>query len=114
MKKIFPLVSFYGFAVLIGGLMGYATAGSKPSLIAGFGFGSALLLCAYGIKKQKYAAPYIALILTFLLDGVFTQRFLKTFRFFPSGFMSLLSLIMLVILTLHLRTLRSSPSKKKT
>lgn len=113
MKTILPFLSFYSLAVLFGGLIGYVTAGSKPSLIAGLVFGLSLFACAYGMKKQNRMAAYTALILTFLLDGFFTQRFIKSLSFLPSGLMSLLSLVILIMLTLHLRNTHSSHKVQK-
>jgi hypothetical protein len=62
-----------------------------------------MLLCAWGIGAGKKAAEYAALILTFVLDGFFTFRFAKTLKFFPAGFMSLLSLAVLIFIALKIR-----------
>jgi uncharacterized membrane protein (UPF0136 family) len=72
-------------------------------LISGGSFGLALLISAHFISKGKIAAQYFALILTFLLDGIFTYRFAKTLHFFPTGFLSLLSLAVLIMIALKIR-----------
>lgn len=103
MKRTAVIVFIYGFLIGLGGLLGFVKGGSLVSLISGGSFGLALLLTAYFILKGKRSAHIFALVLTFLLDGVFTFRFTKTLHFFPSGALSLLSLIVLIILALQAR-----------
>lgn len=103
MKATAIIMCVYGLILLIGGWMGHATSGSMPSLISGVIFGVLILLCAWGIAAGKKIAQYAALILTFILDGFFTFRFAKTLKFFPAGFMSLLSLAMLIVIALKIR-----------
>lgn len=103
MKVTATIVFVYGLLIALGGLMGYLKGGSHMSLISGASFGAALLICAYFISKGKIAAQYLALLLTFLLDGLFTYRFAKTLHFFPTGFLSLFSLAILIVIALKIR-----------
>jgi uncharacterized membrane protein (UPF0136 family) len=103
MKVTATIVFIYGLLIALGGAMGYVKGGSQMSLISGTSFGGALLICAYFISKGKIAAQYFALLLTFLLDGLFTYRFAKTLHFFPTGFLSLLSLAVLIVVALKIR-----------
>jgi len=97
MKKAGWITLFYGFIVLIGGFMGFLKAASMASLIMGGIFGVLLILSAIGMLRNKLFPAYVGLILVLLLDGFFTYRYLLTYSFFPSGFMCLLSLFVLII-----------------
>ncbi len=103
MKVTATIVFVYGILITIGGIIGFLKGNSQPSLIFGGGFGVALLISAFFISKGKIAAQYIALVLTFLLDGFFTHRFAKTLHFLPAGFLSLASLAVLIVVALKIR-----------
>ncbi len=103
MKMTATIVFVYGLLVGLGGIMGYIKGGSQISLFMGISFGIPLLVCAYLISKAQALAQYIALVLTFLLDAIFTYRFAKTLYFFPAGLFSLLSLAVLIVLALKIR-----------
>ncbi len=103
MKATATIVFIYGSLIALGGIMGHLKGGSLISLILGGSFGVALMLNAYFISRGKALAQYVALLLTFLLDGLFTYRFAKTLHFFPTGFLSLLSLAVLIMLALRIR-----------
>ncbi|HEY2810355.1 MAG TPA: TMEM14 family protein [Rhabdochlamydiaceae bacterium] len=103
MKVTATIVFAYSVLILLGGLIGHLKAGSSASLISGLCFGVALSLCAYAIAKGKILAQYLALILTFILDGFFTFRFAKTLHFVPAGMMSLLSLAVIIVIALKIR-----------
>ena len=103
MKVTATIVFVYGLLIAMGGIMGYLKGGSHISLISGSLFGIALLISAYLISKKQLAAQYVALGLTFVLDGIFTYRFAKTLHFFPAGFLSLVSLAVLIVLALKIR-----------
>ena len=103
MKVTATIVFAYGLLIALGGIMGFIKGGSQPSLISGSVFGVALLMSAYFISKGKIIAQYTALALTFLLYGIFTYRFAKTLHFFPAGFLSLASLVVLIVLALKIR-----------
>jgi uncharacterized membrane protein (UPF0136 family) len=103
MKVTATTVCVYGLLLLIGGFIGHLKAGSQASLLSGLFFGIAMLLCSYAIYRGKLIAQYIALGLTFFLDGFFTYRYAKTLQFFPSGAMSLISLAVLIVIALKIR-----------
>jgi len=96
------IVLIYALLVMGGGIFGYAKTASPASLIAGLSFGVILLIGAAGMFRKRPWGGYTALAATFVLDGFFTLRFLKTLTFFPAGFFSLLSLAMLIFLAIHL------------
>lgn len=109
MKVTATIVFVYGLLIILGGIMGYVKGCSSMSLVSGASFGTGLLLSAYFISKGKIAAQYFALLMTFLLDGIFTYRFAKTLHFIPAGFLSLFSLAVLIVIALKIRrTLRVS------
>ena len=97
MKKTAWIVLLYGSLVFIGGVIGHLKAESKASLIAGVTSGSLLLLSSLLMFKKKLSGYISAFILALLLDGFFTWRFAKTLKFFPSGFLSLTSLAVIII-----------------
>ncbi len=103
MKVTATIVFVYGLLIILGGIIGYVKGGSHFSVISGSLFGIALLVCAYLISKKHLVAQYVALGLTFLLDGIFTYRFAKTLSFFPAGFLSLISLAILIVIALKIR-----------
>ena len=92
------IVLVYAMLILVGGIIGHIKATSLASLISGIVFGLLLVGCAIALYAKKTWAPYAALIVTFVLDGFFTYRFLKTHTFMPAGLLSLLSLLVLIYL----------------
>ena len=108
MKVTATIVSIYGLLIAIGGIIGYVKAGSQASLWLGLTFGFSLMVSAYLISRGQILAQIGALVLTFVLDGVFTYRFAKTLSFFPAGLFSLLSLAVLIVIALKIkRTIRA-------
>jgi uncharacterized membrane protein (UPF0136 family) len=95
------IVLLYALIVLAGGLTGFLKAGSYVSLMAGLSFGG-LLLLSFFVFKRKWG-PYLALVITFILDAFFTQKYLQTLKFMPSGMLSLLSLAVLISLAFFIR-----------
>ncbi|ACB49787.1 UPF0136-containing protein [Crocosphaera subtropica ATCC 51142] len=88
----------YGILLLLGGIMGYVTAKSKPSLISGVLSGLLLLLSAFFQWQQISVGLILAQILTLILAIVFGIRFWKTRKFMPAGLMLGISVAMLTIL----------------
>ncbi|MDJ0660209.1 MAG: TMEM14 family protein [Crocosphaera sp.] len=89
---------FYGILLLFGGIMGYVSAKSKPSLISGVVSGLFLLVSAFLQWQQVPTGLVLAQIITLLLAIVFSIRLWKTRKFMPAGLMLMLSVAMLVIL----------------
>ncbi|MCH9613836.1 MAG: hypothetical protein SP1CHLAM54_08450 [Chlamydiia bacterium] len=82
------IVYIYAALVLVGGIMGFAKAGSWPSLIAGVIFSVFIFFSRY-----RYQIVWIA-----LLDLVFLYRLIVTMKFMPAGMMWLISTAVLLIL----------------
>ena len=88
----------YSVLLLIGGVMGYATAGSLPSLIMGTTFAVLLGIAAFGMYKGCNFSRIGATVLLAVLFVFFSYRFLTTYKFFPPGIVALLSLGLLFCL----------------
>lgn len=88
----------YGLFSFVGGILGYTTARSTPSLIAGVISG--LLLIGAGILALTgtgWAIPAAAVI-TALLVIVFVVRLFKTKKFLPAGLMVTVGVAALVVM----------------
>jgi len=92
-----PLIVYvYAVLVIIGGIIGFAKAGSCPSLIGGILGGLVLLMAGYGLSHvQAWGLP-LALILIFALLVFFAVRYARTRTLMPAGLMVILSLLALV------------------
>lgn len=92
------IVCVYAVLVIVGGVIGFVKAGSRPSLIAGILGGLALLTAGYGISRpgNVWGLP-LALVLTTMLLVFFTVRYLRGAprAFMPGGLMAILSLLAL-------------------
>jgi len=89
----------YAALVLAGGVMGYAKAGSKPSLIAGVA--SALLLTAAWMwSRTSVGGLWLGAGVALALCVVFGMRLKKTGKMMPSGMMLAVSGIALAALLL--------------
>lgn len=108
MKKIGILTLIYGVIILIGGWIGHVKAGSQASLIMGLVFAILLILCAFLSFKGKQLGAFGALLLTLVLDGFFTYRFIVTKKWMPPGMMSLVSLLTLLLLALLIQRVNGS------
>jgi uncharacterized membrane protein (UPF0136 family) len=85
----FALIAKFVYAIFIfaGGIFGYFTAGSLPSLIAGLLGGGLLMLAAVLQWNEIDWGLTLARIITLSLIFVFIQRWLKTRKFMPAGLM---------------------------
>lgn len=94
MKKQRTAIAVIVFGVLtgIGGLIGYMSAHSMPSLIGGFVMGLLLLICGFAMMKKSVLGYFSACLLTALLLFFFGYRFFNTGKIAPAGVMSLASL----------------------
>lgn len=86
LSLLVPSLVFYGFLVLVGGVIGYVKAKSRASLIAGLAFAFLLGVAAYlvrsgslGIGAGLGAVSALALIARFL------PAFLRTKKVMPPG-----------------------------
>ncbi|MGH7829164.1 MAG: TMEM14 family protein [Candidatus Binatia bacterium] len=87
----------FGLLVLGGGIIGYTTAGSMASLIAGSAFGLGLLASGLGVLRGKNMGFLFAPLLTLLLIAVLGYRFVQSGEFIPSGLIAVLGLVALIL-----------------
>ncbi|KAL4657108.1 transmembrane protein 14C-like [Arapaima gigas] len=87
----------YGYAALVacGGIVGYAKAGSIPSLVAGLFFGG---LAGFGSYQMSHNPKNVWLFLAAsgTLAGIMGFRFLNSRRFMPAGLAATASVLMLL------------------
>ena len=90
----------YAVLMLLGGLMGYRTAGSKASLIAGIA-SSVALFGALAWSRSRPASGFIAgAVVALALTVVFGIRLAKTGNFMPAGMLMVVSVLALMVLAL--------------
>lgn len=100
----------YGLLTLIGGIIGYATAGSLTSLLVGALSGIILMLAAY-LRPISPTRTDIALLLTGGgLLWFFIPRYLASGAFMPAGLMSVLSGVAMLLLVAEFIERRSTPN----
>ncbi len=87
----------YAILLLVGGLIGFIKAGSRPSLIAGT-IGGALALVASGLMVRDVRGVWLGIVLSLLMMVVFAIRFGKGRKFMPSGLLGIVSLVVLIVL----------------
>jgi uncharacterized membrane protein (UPF0136 family) len=92
------------FAILtiLGGIMGYVKAKSKISLISGSVFGIILIVASCLLPQRPIIAGVIGLCVSVLLAGKFVPDYIHKKAFVPSGLMSLLSVVSIVLTILAL------------
>ncbi|MGB3758917.1 MAG: TMEM14 family protein [Rivularia sp. (in: cyanobacteria)] len=88
--------SLYGILSIIGGIIGYKSAGSKVSLISGTISGLLLLVAAYLQLQGQTWGLTLAVIITAVLVVVFAIRLAKTRKLMPAGLMVVLGLVTLI------------------
>ncbi|KAH8280347.1 hypothetical protein KR018_003187 [Drosophila ironensis] len=84
----------YAATVAAGGIMGYAKAGSIPSLAAGLSFGA---LLGYGahLNSQEQPRPLLQLGTSLFLAGLMGVRWNRSGKLMPAGVVCVLSLVAL-------------------
>ncbi|GAB4227205.1 MAG: hypothetical protein Tsb0021_03840 [Chlamydiales bacterium] len=90
----------YGFIVIIGGIIGFATAQSYPSLVMGGLVGLMIVVSTALLDKYRIQASRVLFAAIFVLTVFFLYRFILTMKFMPAGLMILLSL---AALSLYMR-----------
>lgn len=93
--KIYFIV--FGVLTIVGGIIGYASKRSVPSIIAGSIAGVLLLVGAFLLPNYLVAGLAIGLIVSLSLAGQFLPKFIKTGNAMPAGMMSILSVIGIVM-----------------
>ncbi|XP_053680101.1 transmembrane protein 14 homolog [Anopheles nili] len=93
------MIDFVGiiFAILIviGGVIGYARAGSKISLCSGLLFGAGIGAGAW-LNSLQTPFPFVQIVVLSLLIIVMMVRFYATRGFMPAGMVLLLTLCVMV------------------
>jgi uncharacterized membrane protein (UPF0136 family) len=89
--KIYFII--FGVLTILGGIIGYVSKGSGPSIIAGSVAGVFLLLGAFLLPSHVVAGLVIELLVSLLLAGQFVPKFIQTGKAMPAGMMSILSVI---------------------
>jgi len=87
----------FGLLTIAGGIMGYVSKGSMPSIIAGSISGLLLLAAAFLLPNHAAIGLAVAAIVSVLLAGRFVPAFIKTGSLMPAGMMSILSIIGIVL-----------------
>ncbi|XP_020865548.1 transmembrane protein 14C [Phascolarctos cinereus] len=85
----------FGYAALVasGGIIGYAKAGSVPSLAAGLLFGGLAGLGAYQLSQDPKNI-WVSLAAAGTLSGIMGMRFYNSGKFMPAGLIAGASLLM--------------------
>lgn len=86
-------VGIYALLLLIGGAVGHYMAGSLASLIMGSSF--ALVFGILAFQKGKIV-NYVTIGWTLVLLSFFAYRYSLSYKFMPAGFMTLISLLLLI------------------
>jgi uncharacterized membrane protein (UPF0136 family) len=90
----------YIVLMVLGGVMGFVKAKSKASLIASVAFGAVLSLFALGILPFDHHVWVLLFLLVF-----FGMKFAKSKKFMPSGLMTILTVLAVVLPTILRRVL---------
>ena len=77
----------YGILAVVGGIVGYRKAGSKPSLISGVVSGLLLIIGALRAAQGILSGLWLVRVVTLVLVVVFIIRLIKTKKFMPAGLM---------------------------
>lgn len=77
----------YGILAVVGGIVGYLKARSKPSLISGIVSGLLLIIGALRAAQDITSGLWLVKIVTLVLLIVFIVRLVKTKKFMPAGLM---------------------------
>src|SRR5437762_2801317 len=96
------IVWVYGMLVLIGGVIGWVKAKSKPSLISGIAFGVALIVVGIGVDQGHSMEVWLAGGLAGLLAAIMGLRFAKTRKFMPAGLVAVLSVVVALLVIVAL------------
>lgn len=91
-------VGAYGAITLLGGLDGYLSKGSVPSLVAGTLLGVLLLAGARGLHRNEDWGWWLSALGVVLLVGRFAPAFTKTGQVYPHGLMAALGVWVLGVL----------------
>lgn len=103
MRTVALYEMLFGIVTLVGGIIGFTSAGSVVSLAAGGVAGIILVLGALSMQKGSRRGLYTCLIVTLALLAQFGYKFFfASAPFMPAGLMAILSIISLLLLVLIL------------
>ena len=86
----------YGVLAIVGGVIGYLKARSKPSLISGIVSGLLLIIGALRAAQGIASGLWVVKIVTLVLLIVFIVRLIKTKKFMPAGLMVIGGVVTLI------------------
>jgi len=90
-------VLLYGLLALVGGITGYAKAGSQASLISGSLSGVFLAIAAIAAWQGQAWGLGLAIAIAALLVAVFIVRLVKTRKLMPASLMIVAGLVTLAL-----------------
>ena len=93
--KIYFIV--FGVLTIVGGIIGFVSKGSVPSIIAGSISGILLLVAGFLLPQHHAAGLGLALIISALLAAQFIPKFFATWKMMPAGMMSVLSVLGIIV-----------------
>ncbi|NP_001144960.2 Protein FATTY ACID EXPORT 6-like [Zea mays] len=109
----FYVTILYGLLLVAGGVAGYMKRGSAASLVAGGGFGAALLLAgalsawAFAHGRGGAAAIFatvLQIVCAVLLTVVMGIRYVKTQKIMPAGIVASISALVLIFYVYKIST----------
>ena len=92
------VLGVYGILLIVGGVMGFAKAGSMVSMIAGGISGIVSLIALWISTSNPAQGLLVGALLALLLTGVFINRFMSTRKLMPAGLVFILSLAVGILL----------------
>lgn len=96
--KLYYIV--FALLTIAGGVIGYARAKSRASLIAGSICGISLLVAGLLIPEHPIAGLIVGIITSVSLAGKFVPDFMHRHAIIPAGLMALLSVVSIVLTVL--------------
>lgn len=98
----------YGILSILGGFLGYITAGSNISLFSGSISGLILIFSAFVQLQSQSWGLALAAIVTAILIVVFAFRLAKTRKFMPAGLMTVLGMLTLALIVNQFQIMTST------
>jgi len=93
-------LGIYALLLVVGGVIGYVKAGSRPSLIAGVGSGVVALIGLIVSTRNPAVGFGIGLATSVFVFAQMGGRYRKTGKFMPAGLVTLISIIMVILMAI--------------